>query len=93
MVVPLRVHSAFTFLTGASPVEALVSRAKELGLPALALTDTNGLYGAIPFLFHGKRAGVRPIFGAEIDEPEPPPGTPRPREEGRAVCLVRDAAG
>ncbi len=93
MVVPLRVHSAYTFLTGASPVEALVSRAKALGLPALALTDTNGLYGAIPFLFHAKRAGIRPIFGAEIDEPEPPEGSPRRPEDGRAVCLVREEAG
>src|SRR5262245_54368932 len=94
MVVPLRVHSAYTFLTGASPVEALVSRAKELGLPALALTDTNGLYGAIPFLFHAKRAGIRPIFGAEIDEPEPPEeSAPGPPRDGRAVCLVREEAG
>ncbi|HET6201295.1 MAG TPA: DNA polymerase III subunit alpha [Planctomycetota bacterium] len=93
MVVPLRVHSAFTFLTGASSIEALLARAAELGLSALALTDANGLYGAIPFLFHARRAGIRPIFGAEIDEPEPSEGSPRRPDDGRAVCLVRDASG
>ena len=45
----LHCHSCFSLLDGASTPEALVQRAVELGLPALALTDHNGLYGAVRF--------------------------------------------
>lgn len=38
-------------------------------MPAVALTDTNGLYGAVPFFQTAREAGVRPIIGAEVDQP------------------------
>ena len=47
--VELHAHSGFSFLDGASHPEELVLRAKELGYPALALTDHNGLYGSMEF--------------------------------------------
>ena len=47
MYVELHCHSNFSFLDGASHPDDLVSRAKELGMPALALTDHDGLYGMI----------------------------------------------
>ena len=45
----------------------LVARAVEQGMSALALTDTNGLYGAIPFYKAARAAGVHPILGANLD--------------------------
>ena len=48
--VELHCHSCFSFLDGASPPEALLDRALALGMDALALTDHNGLYGAIRFM-------------------------------------------
>ena len=45
--VELHAHSAFSFLDGASHPEELVLRARELGYPALALTDHDGLYGSM----------------------------------------------
>ena len=45
----LHCHSFFSLLDGASSPEALVERAAALGYPALALTDHNGLYGAVRF--------------------------------------------
>jgi len=47
--VELHARSAFSFLDGASQPEALIERAVELEMPALALTDRNGLYGAARF--------------------------------------------
>ena len=64
--VELHCHSNFSFLDGASHPEDLARRAAELGYPALALTDHNGLYGIVRFSQAAKEHGVRPIFGAEI---------------------------
>ena len=47
--VELHCHSGFSFLDGASHPEELVLRAVELGYPALALTDHDGLYGSMEF--------------------------------------------
>ena len=62
----LHCHSYFSFLDGASPPEALVARAAAIGLPALALTDHDGLYGALRFQTAAREVGVRPIFGTEM---------------------------
>jgi len=64
--VELHCHSNFSLLDGASHPEELVARAKELGMPALAITDHDGLYGAVRFYREARRAGIRPIIGAEI---------------------------
>ena len=47
--VELHAASAFSFLAGASQPEALIERACELGMPAIALADRNGLYGVARF--------------------------------------------
>ena len=64
--VELHCHSNFSLLDGASHPEDLVSRAAELGMPMLALTDHDGLYGAIRFYKACLKAGIKPIIGAEI---------------------------
>ena len=64
--VELHCHSAYSFLDGASHPEELVARAAELGYPALALTDHDGVYGSLEFAHAAKHAGVRPITGAEV---------------------------
>ncbi len=66
MYIELHAHSNHSFLDGASPPEALVERAAALGMPALALTDHQGLYGAVKFRNACRAAGVAPIYGAEI---------------------------
>lgn len=63
----LHVHSNFSFLDGASSPEDLVTTAAELGMEALALTDHHGLYGVVRFHKAAKKAGIRPIIGAEIN--------------------------
>ena len=64
--VELHTASAFSFLQGASLPEALVDRAAELGYPALALLDRDGVYGAPRFHKAARAAGIRPIIGAEL---------------------------
>src|SRR5436190_8068554 len=64
--VELHAHSAYSFLDGASQPEELAARAAELGYPALALTDHDGVYGSLEFAHAAKHFGVRPITGAEV---------------------------
>ncbi|MCG6988663.1 MAG: DNA polymerase III subunit alpha [Gemmatimonadetes bacterium] len=73
--VELHCHSGFSFLDGASHPEELVLRAKELGYPALALTDHNGLYGSMEFAHEARAAGLQPITGAEVTLRDCFPGT------------------
>src|SRR5271163_5291641 len=64
--VELHSSSAFSFLEGASRPEDLVSRAKELELPAIALVDRDGVYGSPRFHMAAESVGIRAHVGAEI---------------------------
>lgn len=76
----LHAHSAFSFLDGASTPEELVEEASRLGLRALALTDHDGLYGAVRFAEAAAELELRTVFGAELslgrgartETPDPP---------------------
>jgi len=71
----LRAASAFSFLDGASLPEDLVARAAELDLPAVALVDRHGVYGAPRFWKAARAAGLRPLVGAELPLGEKGTGT------------------
>ncbi len=62
----LYAHSNFSFLDGASHIEELVLRARELGYESLALTDHDGLHGAMEFAQCARAWSLRPITGAEV---------------------------
>jgi len=64
--VELHARSAFSFLEGASLPEFLMQRAADLEMPAMALLDRNGIYGAPRFYMEGQKRGVRAHVGAEI---------------------------
>jgi error-prone DNA polymerase len=64
--VELHLHTAFSFLDGASLPEEMIARACELGYHALAVTDHDGLYGAMEFAQHAQAAGIAPLTGAEL---------------------------
>src|SRR6185369_3622315 len=90
--VPLRVLSSFTMLEGAMEPKTIAERAARLGFPAVALTDRNGLYGAMPFSDACIAKGVQPIIGAML-------GVARPAEIGGEaaidwlVLLAKDDVG
>src|SRR5262252_1200176 len=64
--VELRASSAFSFLRGGSFPERLAEVAAELKMPAIALCDRNGVYGAQRFSVAAREHGVRPIVGCEL---------------------------
>jgi len=66
MYIELHCHSAFSFLDGASLPEQLALTASQLGYPALALTDHNGLYGSMAFAQSCQKLGLQAITGAEL---------------------------
>src|SRR5512136_698200 len=63
--VHLHVHSEYSVLDGLSKVDLIVARAKELGQPAVAITDHGAMYGVIDFFNAAKKADVKPIIGME----------------------------
>jgi DNA polymerase-3 subunit alpha len=63
--VHLHSHSEYSMLDGASRIDEMFLRAKELGMPALGLTDHGVMYGAIPFYLAGKKHGIKPLVGME----------------------------
>src|SRR5512136_1501747 len=64
--IELHAATAFSFLEAASLPESLVDRAADLGYPAVALVDRNGVHGAPRFHKAALAAGIRPIVGAEV---------------------------
>ncbi len=64
--VHLHVHSEYSLLDGACRVKSLVQRAKELGMPAVALTDHGTLGGAVKFYSAALKEGIKPIIGLEL---------------------------
>ncbi|MFU8772612.1 MAG: DNA polymerase III subunit alpha, partial [Anaerolineales bacterium] len=63
--VHLHVHTEYSLLDGFSNIKKLVKRAKELGMPALAITDHGSLFGVIDFYNAARNAGIKPIIGIE----------------------------
>src|SRR5450432_4009913 len=64
--VELHACSAFSFLRGGSFPEHIAATAASLGMPAVALLDRNGVYGAQRFSVAARENGVRPIVGCEL---------------------------
>ncbi|ADI38872.1 DNA polymerase III subunit alpha [Waddlia chondrophila 2032/99] len=66
MFVPLHVHSQYSILDASASVKAIAAKAKEFGMPAVALTDHGNLFGAVDFYKSCKGNGVKPIIGCEV---------------------------
>src|SRR5207302_4557493 len=80
--VHLDVRSYFSLKDGAFSPEHLAVRAAELGMPAVAMTDRDGLYGATRFVAACDRTGVRPLLGATLT-----------LRSGSVVVIAEDAVG
>jgi len=62
----LHLHSQYSLLDGLAPMGKLVQKAADLNMPALALTDHGGLYGAVEFYKACQGKGIKPILGCEV---------------------------
>ena len=99
--IELHAASAFSFLAAASQPEALIERAAQLEMPAIALADRNGLYGVARFHTMAKKCGVRAHIGAEIavssftNQLTPPAWLPHrfPAEPPRLLLLCASQTG
>src|SRR5271165_5502691 len=67
MFVHLHCHSHYSFLRGVNPPEEIIAAAVEQKMPAVALTDTNGMYAAVPFYQKALEANVKPIIGVVLE--------------------------
>src|SRR5256714_4550710 len=92
----LHPHTEFSFLDGAVRMKELMKKAKEFGMPAVAITDHGNLHGAIEFYQAATNAGIKPIIGCEAYMA---PGAikGRPAKQGGAAdhfpLLAKDDAG
>ncbi|HEX2425100.1 MAG TPA: PHP domain-containing protein, partial [Actinomycetota bacterium] len=87
--VHLDVRSFFSMKEGAFAPEQLAEQAAGLVMPAVAMTDRDGLYGAARFVAACERVGVRPILGASLTVRAPAP----PPRDAPVVLLTQDAVG
>ncbi|MCD6521595.1 DNA polymerase III subunit alpha [Candidatus Calescamantes bacterium] len=64
--VHLHLHTHYSFLDGLCKIEPLLDRAKELGFHALAITDSEGMFGVVKFYDEAINRGIKPIIGCEV---------------------------
>ncbi|WP_262402886.1 error-prone DNA polymerase [Actinomadura sp. CNU-125] len=84
----LHCHSSFSFLDGASDPAALVAEAARRGVEAMAITDHDGMYGAVHFAQAAREAGVATVFGAELGLGAPGPRAGAPDPAGRHLLVL-----
>lgn len=80
----LHVHSAYSLAEGAIPVKSLVKKCALMDMPAIAITDSSNLFGAMEFSLEASKAGIQPIIGARVLIGE---------EEHHLVLLVQSEQG
>ncbi len=94
--VHLRLHSAYSLLEGALKIPGIVERCRKERMPAVAITDTNNLFGALEFSLAAAAAGVQPILGCQITLAHGANGEKGPEKNAREnalVLLVQNEAG
>ena len=64
--VHLHLHSQYSLLDGAIPIDKLIKKCKALDMPAVAVTDHGNMFGALEFYIKAKAAGIKPIIGCEV---------------------------
>ncbi|RFP91139.1 DNA polymerase III subunit alpha [Rhodobacteraceae bacterium 63075] len=90
----LRVHTEYSLLEGAVRLKKLPGMISDMGMPAVAITDTNNMFGALEFSEAASGAGLQPIIGCQVDlaymrtEPGEKPRPPAP-----VVLLAQSEAG
>ncbi|WP_420348322.1 DNA polymerase III subunit alpha [Pelagibius sp.] len=93
--VHLRVHSAYSLSEGAIRPKALVKLCEEQRMPAVAVTDSGNLFGALEFAQEAQKTGIQPIIGCQLGISRPDTeqrnGTPPPPDQ--LVLLVQNETG
>src|SRR5947208_5063722 len=93
MYIELHARSAFSFLEGASLPEELVGVCQHFKMPAMALLDRDGVYGAARFHLAAKKIGIKAHIGAEVSVQRPKTKDQSPTDVVAIPLLVRNRAG
>ena len=90
----LRVHTEYSLLEGAVPVKKLIKLCDALGMPAVAITDTNAMFAALEFSVLAQGAGLQPIVGCQVSlaYERTAPGE-KPRLPAPVVLLAQNETG
>ncbi|MEK9671613.1 MAG: DNA polymerase III subunit alpha [Rhodospirillaceae bacterium] len=88
--VHLRLHSAYSLSEGAIRLKDLVKQCRKFGMPAVAVTDTNNLFGALEFSLAARGEGVQPIIGCQLTILPGDDGQNGGAMGGQGGCLVRE---
>lgn len=91
--VPLRILSSFTMLEGAMEPKTIAKRARELGFPAVAVADRNGLYAALALSKECAAAGVQPVIGTLLAVARPDTGDGKPPAIDWLALFAQDERG
>ena len=85
----LHLHTEYSLVDGTVRIKPLVDKCRELGMPAVAVTDQQNLFALVKFYRAAERAGIKPIIGAEvmINSLE------EPGQISRLVLLCQDHSG
>lgn len=87
MYIPLHGHSTFSFLEAISHPKNIVKKVKEMGLPAIAITDYTGMYGIPAFYLAAKDEGLKAIVGVELGFVQHLEGSYLAKNIGN-ICLI-----
>ncbi|OGK35759.1 DNA polymerase III subunit alpha [Candidatus Roizmanbacteria bacterium RIFCSPHIGHO2_12_FULL_39_8] len=94
--VHLHTHSEYSLLDGMCRLDDMIARAKEQGMPAVALTDHGALYGAFKFFIKAKEAGLKPIIGVEAYKAKKSRFDKQPgveKDQNHLVLLAKNLTG
>jgi len=95
--VHLRVHTAYSLSEGAIHIKDLMKQCQGHGFPAVAMTDTNNMFGALEFSTYGADAGIQPIVGVTLNVTNPwlkhDPRKVHAPDPDRLILLAKDQAG
>ncbi len=90
----LRVHSEYSLLEGAVRLKALPGMCRDVGMPAVAVTDSNNMFAALEFSVSAQDAGIQPILGCQVDLAyDPPEPGARAKAPAPLVLLAQNEAG
>ena len=87
--VHLRLHTEYSLEDGTVRIGALVARAAELGMPAVAVTDWHNLFGLVKFYRAAMAKGIKPIAGADLRIQD----AEQPEQFGEVTLLIQDRIG
>ena len=91
--VHLHTHTQYSMLDSTVRIGELIDRAVQDGVSAIAMTDHNNMFGAVEFFKKAKKAGIKPILGAEVNLVEADRGDAEVRKTHTLVLLCRNMAG